>query len=102
MRRKTSDAAPLQRGAWTRLAACTGAAALLQIDGTLITVALPSLGHGLHVSGASTSTVLSVYFAAYALTLWPAGALVDRAGPRRVALIGLVLFALGAAAGAIA
>jgi len=95
------DAEPLEPGAWTRLAACTGAAALLQIDGTLITVALPSVGHGLHVSGATTSTVLSVYFATYALTLWPAGALVDRVGPRRVALAGLALFAVGAAGGAV-
>ncbi|MHB8691073.1 MAG: MFS transporter [Solirubrobacteraceae bacterium] len=95
------DAEPLEPGAWARLAACTGAAALLQVDGTLITVALPSVAHGLKVSGASTSTVLSVYFAAYALTLWPAGALVDRAGPRRIALAGLALFALGAAGGAI-
>jgi predicted MFS family arabinose efflux permease len=102
MPRTTSDAEPLQRGAWTRLAACTGAAALLQIDGTLITVALPSLGRGLHVGTASTSTVLSVYFVAYALVLWPAGALVDRAGPRRVAIIGLALFAVGAALGAVA
>jgi DHA2 family methylenomycin A resistance protein-like MFS transporter len=92
----------LERGAWTRLAACTGAAALLQIDGTLITVALPSVARGLHVSGASTSVVLSVYFATYALTLWPAGKLVDRIGPRKVALAGLVLFAAGAAGGAVA
>lgn len=92
---------PLEPGAWTRLAACTAAAALLQIDGTLITVALPSLAHGLHVSAASTSIVLSVYFAAYALALIPGGELVDRAGPRRIAIIGMVLFGLGAAGGAV-
>jgi DHA2 family methylenomycin A resistance protein-like MFS transporter len=101
-RRARPDQPPLERGAWTRLAACTGAAALLQIDGTLITVALPSVAHGLHVSGASTSVVLSVYFATYALTLWPSGKLVDRLGPRRVALAGLLLFAAGAAGGAVA
>ena len=102
-RRREPDpnAEPLESGAWTRLAACTAAAALLQIDGTLITVALPSVAHGLKVSGATTSTVLSVYFATYALTLWPAGALVDRIGPRRVALAGLALFAVGAAGGAV-
>jgi hypothetical protein len=38
---------PVPRAAWTRLAACTAAAALLQLDGTLITVALPSVAHGL-------------------------------------------------------
>ncbi len=101
-RRAGADSSPpLERGAWTRLAACTGAAALLQIDGTLITVALPSAARGLHVSPASTSTVLTVYFVAYALTLLPAGALVDRIGGRRVALAGLALFGAAAAGGAV-
>jgi DHA2 family methylenomycin A resistance protein-like MFS transporter len=89
------------RAAWTRLAACTGAAALLQLDGTLITVALPSVAHRLGVSAASTSVVLSTYFAAYAVVLLPGGALVDRFGARRLALAGLWLFAAGAAAGAL-
>ena len=90
------------RAAWTCLFACTGAAALLQLDGTLITVALPTVAHSLRVSSASTSIVLSAYFGAYALTLLPGGALVDRLGARRLALWGLGAFALGAAAGALA
>jgi predicted MFS family arabinose efflux permease len=93
---------PVPRAAWTRLAACTGAAALLQLDGTLITVALPSVAHGLHVKGSTTSVVLSAYFAAYALLLIPGGELVDRLGARRVALGGLALFGIGALAGALA
>src|SRR5436305_6379090 len=93
---------PVPRSAWTRLAACTAAAALLQLDGTLITVALPSVAHGLHVKGSATSAVLSAYFAAYALLLIPGGELVDHFGPRRIALGGLALFALGALAGAVA
>src|ERR1700729_1161857 len=88
------------RSAWSRLAACTVAAALLQLDGTLITVALPAVAHGLHISASSTSVVLSAYFAASALLLIPGGELVDRFGARRLALIGLALFAVGAAAGA--
>src|SRR6201995_1600671 len=55
---------PVPRSAWSRLAACTAAAALLQLDGTLITVALPSVARGLSVQGSSTSVVLSAYFAA--------------------------------------
>jgi MFS family permease len=92
----------IPRAAWTRLAACTAAAALLQLDGTLITVALPSLAHGLHVRGSTTSIVLSAYFGAYALLLIPGGELVDRFGPRRLALVGLSLFCLGAILGAVA
>ena len=90
----------LPRAAWTRLAACTGAAALLQLDGTLITVALPSVGRGLGVTVGTTASVLSAYFVAYAVVLLPGGALVDRFGARRVALIGLAVFAVGAGAGA--
>jgi MFS transporter, DHA2 family, methylenomycin A resistance protein len=92
---------PIPRESWTRLAACTGAAALLQLDGTVITVALPTVARDLHVSNSSTALLLSAYFAAYALTLFPGGRLVDRLGPRWVALLGLGLFAVGAALGAI-
>jgi MFS transporter, DHA2 family, methylenomycin A resistance protein len=104
-RRRSRGADPgrpkLPRSAWTRLAACTGAAALLQLDGTLITVALPSVGRGLGVTVGSTATVLSAYFVAYAVVLLPGGALVDRFGARRLALIGLAVFAVGAGAGAL-
>ena len=93
--------APIPREAWTRLAACTAAAALLQLDGTVITVALPSVARDLHVSNSSTALVLSAYFAAYALMLFPGGRLVDRLGARRVALLGLSFFAVGAALGAV-
>ena len=92
---------PVPRAAWMRLAACTAAAALLQLDGTLITVALPTVAHGLDVKASSTSVVLSAYFGAYALVLMPGGELVDRFGVRRLALSGLALFAVGAAAGAL-
>ena len=94
--------AEVPRAAWRRLFACTAAAALLQLDGTLITVALPSVARSLSVSSASTSVVLSAYFGAYALTLLPGGALVDRLGARPLALCGLAVFALGAALGALA
>ncbi|HEX4010555.1 MAG TPA: MFS transporter [Solirubrobacteraceae bacterium] len=90
------------RQAWRRLAACAAAAALLQLDGTIVTVALPSLGRALHVSGSATSTVLATYFVAFAVLLLPGGILADRLGSRRVALIGLGVFAIGALAGALA
>jgi DHA2 family methylenomycin A resistance protein-like MFS transporter len=67
----------------------------------VITVALPSVAHDLHVTSASTALILSAYFAAYALLLFPGGRLVDRFGARPVALFGLVVFAVGAALGAV-
>ncbi len=100
-RRRGEGLEPLPREAWTRLAACTAAAALLQLDGTVITVALPNVAHSLHVSNSSTAIVLSAYFAAYAILLFPGGRLVDRFGARHIALIGLSIFAVGAALGAV-
>ena len=100
-RRQRSEGPAVSREAWLRLAACTGAAALLQLDGTLITVALPSVAHGLNVSSASTAIVLSAYFGAYALMLLPGGELVDRFGVRRLSLVGLGVFAVGAGLGAL-
>lgn len=101
-RRSSTDGPPVDPTAWRMLAACTAAAAVLQMDGTLITVALPRAGHALGMGVHSQGLVLAIYFLAYALMLWPGGRLVDAVGSRRVALGGLGLFAVGAALGAIA
>src|SRR3989442_15016484 len=93
---------PVSRDAWMRLAACAAAAALLQMDGTIVTVALPSVGRELDVGSHTLAWVLTAYFLAYGLMLSPGGALVDRIGSRRVGLYGLVLFAAGAAFGGVA
>ena len=96
-------AAPsIPREAWLRLAACAGAAALLQMDGTIVTVALPSVGDELGADSHELSYVLTAYFVAYGLTLFPGGALVDKRGSRAVGLGGLGVFGAGAVLGALA
>ena len=100
--RSRGSSSSVPREAWLRLAACTGAAALLQIDGTLITVALPEVGGALSVGAGPLAGVLTAYFAAYALALFPGGRLVDRLGSRQLALTGLAVFAAGALVGALA
>jgi DHA2 family methylenomycin A resistance protein-like MFS transporter len=90
------------REAWIRLAVCTATATLLQLDGTLITVALPSAGHELGVGAHTIAWVLTAYFLSYAGFLLPGGRLVDRLGSRPVALVGLAVFGAGALAGALA
>lgn len=92
----------MSREAWLRLAACAGAAALLQMDGTIITVALPSVGDDFGVGSHTLSWALTAYFVAYAIALFPGGRLVDRLGSRRLALVGLGLFGAGAVIGALA
>ena len=72
------------------------------MDGTIVTVALPSVGRELDADSHALSYVLTAYFLAYGSTLFPGGALVDRIGSRRVALIGLGVFAAGALIGALA
>ena len=64
-------------------------------------MALPSVARELDVSSASTAIVLSAYFGAYALMLLPGGELVDRFGVRRLSLVGLGVFAVGAGLGAL-
>jgi MFS family permease len=72
------------------------------MDGTIVTVALPSVGRELEVGSHTLAWVLTAYFLAYGLMLFPGGALVDRIGSRRVGLYGLAVFAVGAALGALA
>jgi MFS family permease len=90
------------REAWVHRAACAAAAPLLQMDGTIVTVALPSVGRELDVGSHGLAWVLTAYFLAYGLMLFPGGSLVDRIGSRRVGLYGLALFAAGAVLGAVA
>ncbi len=100
--RARSSGPSVGRDAWLRLAACAAAAALLQMDGTIVTVALPSVGRELDVGSHTLAWVLTAYFLAYGLMLFPGGALVDRIGSRRVGLYGITVFAAGAALGAVA
>jgi MFS family permease len=72
------------------------------MDGTIVTVALPSVGRELEVGSHTASWVLTAYFLAYGLMLFPGGSLVDRIGSRRVGLYGLSVFATGAVIGALA
>lgn len=90
------------RSAWRSLFACSGLAALLQIDGTLVTVALPHVGTALGVRAGELSWVVTAYFVTYAVCLLPSGRLVDRFGSRPVALTGLVIFGAAALWGAVA
>lgn len=73
------------------LAAIVGAEFLLQLDGTIVTVALPSLRADLGVDVAAASWVLNAFFVAFGGLLLPAGRLGDVLGHRRVFLAGIGL-----------
>lgn len=72
------------------------------MDGTIITVALPDVSKELAVDPHTVSWVITAYFLAFAVTLFPGGRLTDRLGSRQLALAGLALFAAGALIGALA
>jgi EmrB/QacA subfamily drug resistance transporter len=73
------------------LAAIVGAEFLLQLDGTIVNVALPSLRADLHVGVAAASWVLNGFFLAFGGLLLLAGRLGDVLGHRRVFIAGIAL-----------
>ncbi|MDJ1132162.1 MFS transporter [Streptomyces iconiensis] len=78
---------------WPLVAVCLGAFILL-VDVTIVNVALPSMGDGLHASFTSLQWVIDGYALALAALLLLSGSLADRFGPRRLYLYGLGVFAL--------
>ncbi|HEY4019521.1 MAG TPA: MFS transporter, partial [Pseudonocardiaceae bacterium] len=63
------------------------------LDVSVVTIALPSMEHDLHMSPAEITWSLAGYALTFGLTLIPAGRLGDEHGRRKLFLIGLALFA---------
>jgi DHA2 family methylenomycin A resistance protein-like MFS transporter len=79
------------------VAVCLGFA-LIQLDATIVNVALPTVQHDLGGSTAALQWILNGYTVALAAVLLTAGSIADRIGARRVFLTGLGIFAVGSAA----
>ncbi len=95
MRDKHLSAPPTTRRALHRtLAATSFGFALVQLDVTVVNVALPRIGVELGTSVAGLQWVVDGYALVFAALLLSAGFLGDRFGSRRVYLAGLGLFAL--------
>lgn len=71
---------------------------LVQLDVSIVNVALASIGRGMHSSFAGLQWVVDAYTVAFAACLLSAGAIADRIGARRTFLIGFVLFVLSSIA----
>ena len=82
---------------WTTLATSFGFA-LVQLDVTIVNVALPRIGESLHTGIAGLQWVVDAYALVFAALLLTAGFLGDRFGARKVYLAGLGLFALASLA----
>lgn len=81
----------------TLLAMCVSTF-IIQLDVTIVNVALPSIQHGLHLSPGDLEWVISAYALSLAGLIPLCGALGDRFGRKRVFLIGMAIFACGSIA----
>ena len=77
---------------WLMLAVLLGGQFMALLDAFVVNVALPSIGAGLHASGASLQLVVGGYAAAYAMLLITGARLGDLYGRRRMYLLGVVMF----------
>jgi MFS transporter, DHA2 family, methylenomycin A resistance protein len=82
------------RGPLALTALCLGQF-MLQLDTTIVNVALPSIAHSLHTSTSGLQWVVDGYILALASLLLSSGRIGDRSGHKRVYLVGLGIFALG-------
>jgi MFS family permease len=74
------------------------ASALITLDGTAVTVALPAIGRSLAISFSRLQWITNAPLLMLAALLLPAGALADRYGRTRIMRIGLLSFGLASLA----
>src|SRR6476659_2608516 len=78
------------------------AALLINIDFTIVNVALPSLVRQLGATTTSLQWVVDAYTLVFAALILAAGSLSDRVGRKGVLLLGLAVFGAGSLAGSLA
>jgi EmrB/QacA subfamily drug resistance transporter len=87
---------------WWALALLAMAEFVVVLDGSIVNIALPSIGRGLHFSLANLSWVVNAYVLAFGGFLLLGGRIADRLGRRRIFTVGLVVFSLASLAGGLA
>jgi EmrB/QacA subfamily drug resistance transporter len=83
-------------GRWV-LAATVLGSGVAQLDATVVNVALPSIGRGLHAHVGSLQLVITAYSVTLAALILLSGTLGDRLGRRRVFVIGVAWFSAASA-----
>jgi EmrB/QacA subfamily drug resistance transporter len=98
--RASKAAAPSRKGP-ILLALCL-AALIINIDVTIVNVALPSLVRELGATTTSLQWVVDAYTLVFAALILAAGSLSDRVGRKGVLMLGLGIFGAGSLAGSLA
>ena len=80
---------------WAALVVVCLAALIVNVDNTILNVALPTLVRDLDASSSELQWIVDSYAIAFAGLLFVGGSLADRFGRQRFFLIGLSVFALG-------
>lgn len=86
---------------WSLLV-CSTAVFVVMLDGSIVNVALPTIGSALATGTTGLQWIVDAYLVVLACCLLSAGALGDRFGRRRVFRIGLALFGVASAAASVA
>src|ERR1700733_909557 len=76
------------------LLCASGVSFMIMLDSNIVAVSLPSIARDLNAAFSDIEWVVSAYVLTFAALLMPSGALADRYGRRRTALIGLSVFTL--------
>jgi EmrB/QacA subfamily drug resistance transporter len=80
------------RSPWTAMWALCACFFMIMLDATIVTVAIPTMLTGLRANLNEVVWVNSVYLLANTVPLLLTGRLGDRYGPKRVLIVGLVIF----------
>src|SRR5262245_27459003 len=87
---------------WWVLVPAVLAVLAVGLDGTILSVALPTLGRSLHASTGQLQWFVAAYTLVFAAALVPGGMLGDRYGRKRMLVVALVVFGLASIACALA
>jgi EmrB/QacA subfamily drug resistance transporter len=82
---------------WLALGVLCVTVLMVNLDNTVLNVALPTLVRVLHASSTQLQWIVACYIIVYAGLVLAAGSLADRIGRKRTFLAGLVIFAAGSA-----
>ncbi len=80
---------------WAVLVVLCAAALIINVDNTILNVALPTLVRDLHATSSDLQWIVDSYAMVFAGLLLVGGSLADRFGRKRFFLIGLTVFAAG-------